>query len=87
MMIIGNYIYLQSYRDIELMEERLSKYKRYCKYCNHGKIITENNKSGYVICDVCGHIIYKNECEEFKAMLKATIVKLKRKEREMELVK
>lgn len=84
MKVSGNCIYMQCELDeIALMEDKLSKCKRYCKYCHHSVVMTGNSRYKYVICHVCGHAIYINDKEEFKAKLIEAINKIKRQEAQL----
>lgn len=59
-----------NFKNLIKLEEEMSKQKRYCKHCGHSIIFTPSAKNTRTICTWCGHWIYKNDKEEFKAELK-----------------
>ena len=56
----------------------IASIKYQCKNCGRKMLITRGKEK--VICDHCGHLVYKNEEAEFKDKLKKEIISLKRNE-------
>ena len=56
----------------------IASIKYQCKNCGRKMLITRGKEK--VICDYCGHVIYKNEQAEFKDKLKKEIINLKKHE-------
>lgn len=53
----------------EILESHLTNYKVKCK-CGHTIIIIKRDK---VLCNFCGHYVYRNKKEEFKDKMRSLI--------------
>ena len=51
----------------EILDGYLSNYKVKCK-CGHTIVLIKRNK---VLCNFCGHYVYKNQKEEFKDKMRS----------------
>ena len=47
--------------------DKICKFKVKCQHCGHVVILIKQN---FIICDWCGHKIYRNKQEEFKDKVK-----------------
>lgn len=65
-------------KELKKYSSAIASIKYQCKNCGRKMLITRGKEK--VICDYCGHVIYKNEQAEFKDKLKKEIINLKRHE-------
>lgn len=67
----------KTYKEIIKEDQAFADYKVTCK-CSHSVIIPYRNKR--VMCEFCGHWIYRDKKEEFKDKLKEKLKNEKEKE-------
>ena len=65
-----------SLKEIKILAEEQTKNRKLCKYCGHTKLLGKQEK---VICDHCGHYVFKDDATEFNFRLKQNQIKEKQK--------
>lgn len=65
-------------KELKKYSSAIASIKYQCKNCGRKMLITRGKEK--VICDHCGHLIYKNEEAEFKDKLKKRLYVIKRHE-------
>lgn len=66
---------MERYDTSDKAEAERDKYKVHCKHCSHVLVFTPTNKKNKILCNVCGHYVYRNDKEEFKDKILQSINK------------
>lgn len=64
-----------NFKEITILSGEQTKNRKICKVCGHRKLLGKQDK---VICNHCGHYIFKDDLTEFHYRLRQNMIKDKR---------
>lgn len=63
-----------SFKEITILSGEQVKNRKLCKVCGHSRLLGNQDK---IICNHCGHYIFKDDAAEFNYRLKQRLIKQK----------